>query len=59
VRRNCAFCINWDFRSGHRRGHRAVPRRGAAPTELFADARFRLFDDYRSSPNEIAATLKA
>jgi UDP-N-acetylenolpyruvoylglucosamine reductase len=27
--------------------------------ELYADARFRLFDDYGHHPNEIAATLKA
>ena len=35
--------------------------RGAArrQQELFADARFRLFDDYGHHPNEIVATLKA
>src|ERR1051326_6323035 len=38
-----------------------APFRGAArrQQELFADARFRLFDDYAHHPNEITATLKA
>jgi UDP-N-acetylenolpyruvoylglucosamine reductase len=38
-----------------------APFRGAArrQEELFADARYRLFDDYGHHPNEIAPTLKA